>query len=151
MLPEKRDAPHQGALALFPVDLKPQMAEVPKHQIPVLAQQILRWEEDTLHEFGKDAGRQRQPKGEDFVLICPTLEGKPKKKSVSRQNRDMKVCVLQVDGCEPILRVKSDATRSSCINLGPGPPWCNCFSALAWCTCSMAIACKAEAAWPTAL
>ncbi len=35
---EKRDSLHRGELALFPVDPKPQLAEVPKHQVPVIAQ-----------------------------------------------------------------------------------------------------------------
>ncbi|KAL0195215.1 hypothetical protein M9458_008790, partial [Cirrhinus mrigala] len=98
--PEKRDALHGGELALLLVDLKPQKTEVLKHQIPVLAQQILQivenadallpeWDESTLREFGKYAGRQGQSKGEDFVLICLTLESKLKKRSVLRQNRDM--------------------------------------------------------------
>ncbi|KAL0177261.1 hypothetical protein M9458_026155, partial [Cirrhinus mrigala] len=30
------------------------------------------------------------PKSEDFVLICSILEGKPEKRTVLRQNRDMK-------------------------------------------------------------
>lgn len=37
---EKINALHRRELALLPVDPKPQMAEVLKHQIPVLAQQI---------------------------------------------------------------------------------------------------------------
>ncbi len=35
---EKRDSLHRGELAIFPVDPKPQLAEVPKHQVPVIAQ-----------------------------------------------------------------------------------------------------------------
>ncbi len=41
--------------------------------------------------------------------------------------------------------------RSSCINFGLVLPLCICFSALAWWTCRIAIACRAEAAWPTVL
>ncbi len=35
-----------GEFALFPVDLKPQPAEVTEHRIPVLAQQCLRLGQD---------------------------------------------------------------------------------------------------------
>ncbi len=41
--------------------------------------------------------------------------------------------------------------RSSCINPGSVLPSCTCLSALAWWTCRIAMSCRAEAAWPTAL
>ncbi len=48
-------------------------------------------------------------------------------------------------------RAKSVAVRSSCINPGSVLPSCTCLSALAWWTCRIAMACRTEAAWPTAL
>ncbi len=48
-------------------------------------------------------------------------------------------------------RAKSVAVRSSCINPGSVLPSCTCLSALAWWTCRIAMACRAEAAWPAAL
>ncbi len=48
-------------------------------------------------------------------------------------------------------RAKSVAERSSCINPGSVLPSCTCLSALAWWTCRIAMACRAEAAWPAAL
>ncbi len=48
-------------------------------------------------------------------------------------------------------RAKSVAVRSSCINPRSVLPSCTCLSALAWWTCRIAMACRAEAAWPTAL
>ncbi len=39
----ERDSLHRGELALFPVDPKPQLAEVPEHQVPVIAQLLLDW------------------------------------------------------------------------------------------------------------
>ncbi len=48
-------------------------------------------------------GGQGKSEGEYPVLPCPTLERKPKERSVSRENRDMKVSVLQVNRCKPIL------------------------------------------------
>ncbi len=48
-------------------------------------------------------GRQGEPEGEDPVLPCPTFERKPYKRSVSRKDRNVKVSVLQVDRCKPIL------------------------------------------------
>ncbi len=48
-------------------------------------------------------------------------------------------------------RAKSVAVRSSCINPGSVLPSCTCLSALAWWTCRIAMACRAEAVWPAAL
>ncbi len=48
-------------------------------------------------------------------------------------------------------RAKSVAVGSSCINPRSVLPSCNCLSALAWWTCRIAMACRAEAAWPAAL
>ncbi len=48
-------------------------------------------------------------------------------------------------------RARSVAMRSSCINPGSVLPSCTCLSALAWWTCRIAMACRAEAAWPAAL
>ncbi len=39
---EKRVSLHRGELALFPVDLKAQLAEVPEQQVPVIAQLLSR-------------------------------------------------------------------------------------------------------------
>ncbi len=48
-------------------------------------------------------------------------------------------------------RAKSVDVRSFCINPGSVLPSCTCLSALAWWTCRIAMACRAEAAWPAAL
>ncbi len=48
-------------------------------------------------------------------------------------------------------RAKSVAVRSSCINPGSVLPSCTCLSALAWWTCRIAMACRAEAALLAAL
>ncbi len=94
---EKRDSLHRGELALFPVDPKPPLAKVPKHQVPVIAQLLSGLGQDrpivevvgdsaahfpkrgkgALHDLRKGTGRQGEPKGEDSVLPCPTLERKP--------------------------------------------------------------------------
>ncbi len=44
---------------------------------------------------------QRQSKGEDPVLPCPTLERKPKERLVSSKNRDVRI--PQVNYCKPNL------------------------------------------------
>ncbi len=94
---EKRDSLHRGELALFPVDLKPPLAEVLKHQVPVIAQllsglgqdrpivevvgdpgaHIPKWGKGALYNLLKGTGRQGEPEGEDPVLPCLTLERKP--------------------------------------------------------------------------
>ncbi len=55
-----------------------------------------------LHDFGEDTRRQGQPEGQDRVLICPTLERASQEWPVLREDRGMKVRVLQVDRCKPI-------------------------------------------------
>ncbi len=46
---------------------------------------------------------QRKPGGEDLILPCPTIKRKLKERSVSNENRGMKVGVLQVDIYKTIL------------------------------------------------
>ncbi len=119
---EKREPLHWHEFALFPVDPKTQLAEVPEHQVPVCAQLLARLckyepvvkvvedahtpfsqgNKGRLRDFGEDARRQGQPEGQDLVLICPTLKHESQEWPVSREDRDMKVCVLQVDRCKPI-------------------------------------------------
>ncbi len=48
-------------------------------------------------------------------------------------------------------RARSVAVLSSCIKPGSALPSCICLRALAWCSCWIAVACRAEAAWPKAL
>ncbi len=118
----KRDPLCRGEFTLFPVDPKPQPAEVTEHRVPVFAQLCSRLGQyepvievvenanasfpqrntGCLHDLGEDTRRQGQPEGEDLVLICSPFDRKVKKRSVSREDRDMKVRVLQADCCEPI-------------------------------------------------
>ncbi len=56
-----------------------------------------------LYYFGEDTRRQGQPEGQDLVLISPTLERESQEWPVSREERDMKVRILQVDSCKPVL------------------------------------------------
>ncbi len=119
---EKRDPLRWHEFALFPVDPKAQQAEVLEHQVPVCRQLLARLceyepvvevvenahtlfsqgDKGRLHDFGEDARRQGQPEGQDLVLICLSLERETQEWPVSREDRDMKVRVLQVDCCKPI-------------------------------------------------
>ncbi len=119
---KKRDPLRWHEFALFPVDPKAQQAEVLEHPVPVCRQlpaRLCKYEpvvevvenahtpfsqggKGLLHDFGEDARRQGQPEGQDLVLICPTLERESQEWPVSREDRDMKVRVLQVDRCKPI-------------------------------------------------
>ncbi|XDV31437.1 hypothetical protein PO909_034121 [Leuciscus waleckii] len=90
---EKRDPLHGGEFALFPVDLKTKLAKL---------RMFSDGNKGPLRDFREDARRQGQPEGKDLVLICSTIKHKEQKWPVSRENRDMKVRVLQVDCCKPI-------------------------------------------------
>ncbi len=77
-----------GELALFPVDPKPPLAEVPKHQVPVIAQLLSGLGQErpivevvgdpgahfpkrgkgALYDLHKGTGRQGEPEGEALVL-----------------------------------------------------------------------------------
>lgn len=106
LYPEKRDSLHLRELALFPVDLKPQLAGVAEHHVPVFTQlgpKLSQYEpvveiienanallphgnKVCLHDLCEDASQQGQPKGEDFVLVCPSLKCNEQERPVSREN-----------------------------------------------------------------
>ncbi len=85
---EKRDSLDRGELALFPVDPKPQLAEVLEHQVPVIAQLLSRPDQnepvfeivedpdahfpsrgkDPLRDLREDTRGQGEPEGEKVCV-----------------------------------------------------------------------------------
>ncbi len=59
-------------------------------------------------------GRQGQPEGQDFVLICPSFERKPQEWPVARKDRHVEVRILQVDRCNPILGTDAPKDKFRC-------------------------------------
>lgn len=55
----------------------------------------------SICDYRENRRRQGQPKGNNFVLICLSFEGRPKKQPESWKDRGMKAC-LQVYCHEPI-------------------------------------------------
>ncbi len=78
----------------------PQMLLTPEEE--VAGGRAATCDKGRLRDFGEDARRQEQPEGQELVLIYPTLERKSQEWPVSREDRDRKVRVLQVDRCKPI-------------------------------------------------
>ncbi len=110
---EKRDPLRWHEFALFPVDPKALehlrclstrslCARLCKYEPVVKVVEnahtlFSQGDKGRLHDFGEDARRQGQPEGQDLLLIRPTLERESQEWPVSREDRDMKVRVLQVD------------------------------------------------------
>ncbi len=59
----------------------------------------------------------KKPEGKGLGPVCSPLERKAEKRSVSREDRDMEVGVLQVDCCKPI--EGTDALKDASLHQHP--------------------------------